>query len=139
MRIIRLLSLYTRQRKWEFIIAAALSPDRMLDRSEKVEVAVLLYKSDIGDLIKEYEKKAIIGKTLIVDEQGSIIYEGHAGEEGIWYLNQMNKNNLGIFEQKVQCYSKENQKDSYTYFVIRKALKWNTILRRNAWDALFRV
>ena len=109
--------LYTRQRKWEFIIAAALSPDRMLDRSEKVEVAVLLYKSDIGDLIKEYEKKAIIGKTLIVDEQGSIIYEGHAGEEGIWYLNQMNKNNLGIFEQKVQCYGKGNQKDSYTYVI----------------------
>lgn len=107
--------LYTRQRKWEFIIAAALSPDRTLDRSERVEAAVLFYKSDVGNLIKKYEDRATVGITLITDERGNVIYEGRAGEEGSWYLNQMEESAPDVSDRTVRCYGEENRRARYTY------------------------
>lgn len=106
--------MYTRQRKWEFIIAAALSPDRSVDRSDNVEMVTLFYKSDIGDLIKEYEK-GIIGNTVITDEKGNVIYQGYSGKEGLWYLKQKEENSREVQKQKVRKYESEHEWEHYTY------------------------
>ena len=108
--------MYTRQRKWEFIIIAALAPDRTVDRSRKIEAVTLFYKSDISDLIRKYEKESMVGTTLIVDEAGNVIYQGHAGEEGIWYLDQMKDTGAPVSDQKVKLYQEE-KKEKYTYVI----------------------
>lgn len=107
--------MYTRQRKWEFIIIAALSPDRTVDRSERIEMVTLFYRSDIGDLIRKLEKENTIGTTIITDADDNIIYQGHAGDEEIWYLKQMGDGEKEVSDQRVKKYEAENKTIKYTY------------------------
>ena len=107
--------MYTRQRKWEFIIIAALSPDRTIDRLERIEMVTLFYRSNIGDLIRKLEKENIIGTTIITDESGDIVYQGHAGDKEIWYLGQMKDREREISDQRVKRYEAENKVIKYTY------------------------
>ena len=110
--------MYSRQRKWEFIITAALSPNRELDRSGKLEMAAIFYRSDIGDLISKYEKNAIVGTTMILDENDNVIYEGHAGEGGDWYLKQLKVYKEGVLHRKVKCFGNEgNKSENYTFVI----------------------
>ena len=112
------LTSYLRQRKWEFIIAAALAPDLYIDRSGKVELVSVFYRSDIGDLIKKYGQKDYLGKTVILDEDGKMIYQGYSGEEGDWYIDQLDNYKDGVYNQKVKSYKKDgNGYEDYTYVV----------------------
>ncbi|MDO5423967.1 MAG: sensor histidine kinase [Eubacteriales bacterium] len=113
-----LLSLtYSKQRKWEFIIVAGLAPDIAMDRSGKVELVSLFYRSNIGDLIQSYERKGAVGNTVILDESGEIIYQGHSGEAGVWYAEQLDTLEEGVYSRNVQSYEKAGKRSSYTYVV----------------------
>ena len=107
---------YVRQRKWEFIIAAALAPDITLDRSGKVEMVSLFYKSDIGDLVKKFDQKEYLGKTVVLDRDGNMIYQGYSGEEAQWYVDQMKSLEDGVYDQKVQKFEGHGT-GKYTYVV----------------------
>lgn len=81
---------YFRQRKWEFIIVAALAPNITIDRSEKVELVSLFYRSTIADLIRDYEQTGRGENTVILDKHGEIIYQGRSANDGEWYLDIVN-------------------------------------------------
>ncbi|WP_343084897.1 cache domain-containing sensor histidine kinase [Blautia producta] len=108
---------HSRQRRWEFIIAAALSPDRALDRSGKLEVTALFYKSDLGRLVKEYEKNPLLGTAMVLDEKGQLIYKGQSGDRGEWYLDQLHGYQEGVFHKDVKLYRKEHKVKKYTYVI----------------------
>lgn len=107
---------HSRQRRWEFIIAAALSPDRSLDRSGKLEMTALFYKSDFGRLVNEYEKKPLLGISMVMDEKKRVIYKGKQGDAGEWYLTQLTECQEGVFHKNVKLYQAE-QKEKFTYVI----------------------
>lgn len=112
------LTSYLRQRKWEFIITAALAPDFYIDRSGKIELVSIYYRSDIGDLVRKYDQKGYLGKTVILDKDGKMIYQGYSGEEADWYMNQLDNYKDGVYSQKVKSYTKSgNRSEKYTYVV----------------------
>ncbi len=107
----------SKQRRWEFIIAAALAPDRALDRSGKLEVTALFYKSDFGRLVSECEKNPLLGTAMVMDEKDQVIYKGRAGDAGEWYLDQLHGYQEGVFHKSVKLYQEEQKVKKYTYVI----------------------
>lgn len=109
---------YSRQGQWEFILVAALSPDSIVDRSEKIEMTAVFYRSDIGKLIQKYQREAGTGMTVLVDENDEILYQGHKGEQSAWYLDQAKNLNPGTFQTKVWPWEEnEKKRMDYTYVI----------------------
>ncbi|MDY3917877.1 MAG: sensor histidine kinase [Candidatus Limivivens sp.] len=125
-----LLSLtYSGQRKWEFIIAAALAPDELLDRSGKVELVSLFYRSGIGDLIRDYERTGSVGTTVILDKENEMIYRGFSGDEAAWYLEQLDTREAGTYDLRVKKYGDRGLGSvRYTYVVsVLPATGWKVV------------
>ncbi len=109
---------YSRQRKWEFIIVAALAPDITVDRTGKVEMVTLFYRSGIAALIRDYERDKRIGHTAILDGEGNVIYQGHASEDAAWYIDQLGIREKGVYTQKVKNYEDSGEStEKYTFVV----------------------
>lgn len=109
----------SRTKKWEMIIVSALSPDIALDRSDRVELVSLFYRSSIGDLIREYERSEPLGKTVLVDESGEEVYRGYCGEEDLWYPRQINWEESakdGVYSKRVLSGEGGTMQD-YTYVI----------------------
>ena len=109
----------SRQKKCELILAAALAPDIALDRSGRVELVSLFYRSDIGQQIREYEKNTELGSTVILDENGAVIFLGRSGEAGTWYPQQLSLEERlqdGVYERRVvQPGTGKRREQSFTY------------------------
>lgn len=109
---------YSRQGQWEFILVAALSPDSIVDRSEKIEMTAVFYRSDIGKLIQKYQREAGTGMTVLVDENNEIMYQGHKGEQSAWYLDQADHLEPGTFQKKIwPCEENQKKQLDYTYVI----------------------
>lgn len=120
---------YSHLRKGELILAAALSPDISLDRSGQIDVVLLFYRSDIGSLIRDYETNALVGTTLILDEDNNIIYQRVSGERGQWYLEQMEDYEPGVHNKRVSLYEGDGRgSQEYTYVVSEVSPeKWKVV------------
>lgn len=109
---------YSTSRKGEFILAAALAPDTLLDRSGRIELVSLFYLSDIGKLIQDYEKESLVGTTVILDENDAVIYQGRAKERAQWYADQAEKYEAGVYRKKIRQHEQDGQRFlDYTYVV----------------------
>ncbi len=58
-----------------FVIAAALAPGNQVDRDRKLEMVLLFVNSRLANLITEYEKEPLLGRTVLVDDQGQVILD----------------------------------------------------------------
>lgn len=109
---------YSTLRKGGLILAAALAPDTFLDRSERIELVSLFYRSDIGNLIQDYEKESLVGVTVILDENGELIYQGTAKERAQWYVDQAEKYENGVYSKRMKQHEQDGKKTlDYTYVV----------------------
>lgn len=107
----------SRKKKWEMILVSALAPDIALDRSDRVELITLFYRSSIGDLIREQERNAALGKTILVDENGEEVYCGYCEEEDLWYPRQINWDESaqdGVYSMNVSA-GEGGAMQNYTY------------------------
>ncbi|MEG0214935.1 MAG: two-component sensor histidine kinase, partial [Hungatella sp.] len=66
---------YSRQNSHTFTIVAGLSPDIDVDRDGNVEMVALFSSSQVGTLIRNYDKEERLGKTLILDRNGEILFD----------------------------------------------------------------
>lgn len=69
-----------------FVLVAAMAPDVVLDRSEKIEMVCFFQVSGASDKIKTYntgyrQKKNKIGYTRIVDGAGGVVYQSRSLSE----------------------------------------------------------
>lgn len=69
-----------------FVLVAAMAPDVVLDRSEKIEMVCFFQVSGASDKIKTYntgyrQKKNKIGYTRIVDGVGGVVYQSRSLSE----------------------------------------------------------
>ncbi len=72
--------LYQGGGKDQLVLIYALAPDSMIDRSQSMEMVVLYQTSDVGDLIRNYNRNYRkgnnkLGIMQIVDEDGNAIYK----------------------------------------------------------------
>lgn len=56
-------------------IAAGLSPGMEVDRDGVIEMACLFVSSQAGNLIKNYNKEKILGSTMIVEQNGTPVFD----------------------------------------------------------------
>ena len=75
-------------RKGTLLLTFALAPDRMTDRSEKMEMLVLYYDTDAADRLRECNKRYLSGKNnlgimQLVDAEGNLLFssDGECREE----------------------------------------------------------
>lgn len=65
-----------------FTIAAGLAPDIDVDRDGVIEMASLFVSSKVGNLMKDYNKDPLMGTTLLLDKDGTILLDvDENGEE----------------------------------------------------------
>ena len=64
---------YSLKTKYQFTIAAGLSPDNSLDRTNKIEMATLFIQSEIGNMLREYNKESSLGTMYLVDENKEVL------------------------------------------------------------------
>ena len=64
---------YSLKTKYQFTIAAGLSPDNSLDRTNKIEMATLFIQSEIGNMMREYNKEKSLGTMYLVDENKEVL------------------------------------------------------------------
>lgn len=67
-------------RRGELVLAAALSPDIGIDRSGKIDMIVLFFRTRVSALLNDKAQKEGLGDTVILDEKGTVIFQ--AEEEG---------------------------------------------------------
>lgn len=70
---------YIGSRGMTLLLAFALSPDRTTDRSEKLEMIVLYYDTDVAKRLKSYNQKFVAGENnlglmQLVDENGALLF-----------------------------------------------------------------
>lgn len=58
----------------ELLLILAVSPSEKLNKTEEIEMVVLIYKTNVGRYIREYNKNELLGETLLVDCDGHILY-----------------------------------------------------------------
>lgn len=79
-----------------FTIVAALSPGIDVDRDGNVEMTALFMTSQAGNMIKDYNREKLLGRTMILGKNGDVLFDasGTAGllpavqpgeEDGAWW------------------------------------------------------
>ncbi len=79
-----------------FTIVAALSPGIDVDRDGNVEMTALFMTSQAGNMIKDYNREKLLGRTMILGKNGEVLFDasGTAGllpavepgeEDGAWW------------------------------------------------------
>lgn len=58
-----------------FTLVAALAPGIDVDRDRKVEVVALFSSSQVGKLIRDYDKEERLGSTMILDGDGKVLFD----------------------------------------------------------------
>lgn len=71
----------SRKNAHNLTIAAGLSPGIDLDRDGVIEMAALFASSQVGNLIKDYNKERILGSTMIADNKLCPIFDGAGTKE----------------------------------------------------------
>lgn len=65
----------SRKNAYTLTIAAGLSPGIDVDRDGVIEMAALFASSQAGRLIKEYNREALLGTTIIADKSGNAVFD----------------------------------------------------------------
>lgn len=68
---------YSRQNAHSFTIVAALSPGIDVDRDSNIEMTALFVTSQVGSLIKNYNKESLLGSTMILDKDGTVLFDAN--------------------------------------------------------------
>lgn len=107
---------YSRLKKGECVLAAALSPSIQADRAGRIEMVALFAVTPLGDLIRKYNRDPLLGTTFLVDENGGLLFAGEShgtaeaflsslswldepvGDEGIILRQDMTEPDSGRFQ-----------------------------------------
>lgn len=95
-----------------FTIVAALSPGINVDRDGVIEMVTLVSSSQLERILREYHKEELLGKTVILDKDGRVIYD----EAGVKELLPDRKGN----EWKEGSFTKRSGGKNYRYVVSRE-------------------
>lgn len=76
-------------RSRELVIAVALSPDIGVDRSEKIDMIVLFFRTRIGSLLADKAYREGLGDTVLLDEEGNLVFRGGSGDTAQDFLSLM--------------------------------------------------
>lgn len=93
---------YSRLKRGECVLAAALSPSRLLDRSKTIEMVMLFDVIPIGDLMRRYNKDPMMGLTFLTDSSGKMLFAGESHDRAQNLLTQLNWEELKSGSRKVQ-------------------------------------
>lgn len=58
-----------------FTLVAALAPGIDVDRDEKVEMVTLFSSSQVGSMIRDYDKEGRLGTTMILNRDGKVLFD----------------------------------------------------------------
>lgn len=106
----------SKQKKHELILAAAFAPDAFADRSGKIALAVLIYRSGIGKLIDDYGQQENFGAAVLLDADGNVIYTGSGGRESGITEESLRQMEAGVHRCRVLS-PESGRKTSYTFVV----------------------
>lgn len=98
----------------DFVLIFGISPDRLIDKSGKIEMVTIVVESNVSTMLKEQNKSEEQGLTIIVDENGEILYGSAINEDVGVLASQMDTSEEGVFKEKLAT---ENSNTKYTYIV----------------------
>ena len=90
---------YSRLKKGECILGAALSPSIQVDRSGEIEMVMLFTITPVGDLIRKYNKDPLLGVTFITDSAGKLLFAGEKREEAQSFLENLSPKDWDFLEK----------------------------------------
>ena len=94
---------YSRLKSGQCVLVAALSPDRLLDRSKTIEMVMLFDVTPVGDLIKKYNRDPLLGITFLIDKSGTLLFAGEDHEQAADFLKNLSLEDLNA-GQNSQCF-----------------------------------
>ncbi len=89
---------YSRLKKGEFVLAAALAPDYQADRSGKLEMVSLFSVTHVGEVIRGFNRDEQLGTTFILDSSGSLIFAGDRYQEASRLLKGLTSKEAGVYK-----------------------------------------
>ena len=95
---------YSRLKKGEFVLAAALAPDYQADRSGKLEMVSLFSVTHVGEVIRRYNRDEQLGVTFILDREGKLLFAGDRTEEAGRLLEGLPSTRAGIYRTSVDAH-----------------------------------
>ncbi|MFV0503083.1 MAG: sensor histidine kinase [Lachnospirales bacterium] len=110
----------------EFVIALGLSPNLSVDKTGKTEMVSIMVQTKVGKLLKENNKNAELGTTIILDENNEIIYGSTINNDVEVLIEQMDKAAAGVFHKTLKKH--DESKENYTYVLSSiDETKWKMI------------
>lgn len=75
---------YSLDNRNQFILAAGLAPDTIIDRTNKIEAIMLFAKSRADNLIRDYNKEKDLGNMFLVDSENNFLINMEEEEEELF-------------------------------------------------------
>lgn len=94
---------YSRLKKGEFVLAAALAPDYQADRSGKLEMVSLFSVTHVGEVIRRYNRDEQLGTTFILDREGRLLFAGDRSQEAERLMKGLPSTQAGIYRTPVDA------------------------------------
>lgn len=94
---------YSRLKKGEFVLAAALAPDYQADRSGKLEMVSLFSVTHVGEVIRRYNRDEQLGTTFILDREGKLLFAGDRSQEAERLMKGLPSTQAGIYRTPVDA------------------------------------
>ena len=94
---------YSRLKKGEFVLAAALAPDYQADRSGKLEMVSLFSVTHVGEVIRRYNRDEQLGTTFILDREGRLLFAGDRIQEAERLMKGLPSTQAGIYRTPVDA------------------------------------
>lgn len=94
---------YSRLKKGEFVLAAALAPDYQADRSGKLEMVSLFSVTHVGEVIRRYNRDEQLGTTFILDREGRLLFAGDRSQEAERLMKGLPSTQAGIYRTSVDA------------------------------------
>lgn len=86
-------------RSRELIISVALAPGIGVDRSGKIEMIVLFFRTRAGNLLNAKNDREELGDTLLLDENGQVIFRAGSTEEAERFLAGLSRHEAGVYQK----------------------------------------
>lgn len=94
---------YSRLKKGEFVLAAALAPDYQADRSGKLEMVSLFSVTHVSEVIRRYNRDEQLGTTFILDREGRLLFAGDRSQEAERLMKGLPSTQAGIYRTPVDA------------------------------------
>lgn len=108
----------TGSRSRELILSVALAPDIGVDRSGKIDMIVLFFRTRVGELLNDRGKNEGLGDTVLLDQNGSLLFQAWNQDSGPLSLGDLKTAESGVYRRKLSREGESGQ-IGYTCVVSR--------------------